>query len=47
METKERGNSNEMERRVLQSRKREKNSHVNIVQKMAIMKTIVGNFIPK
>jgi hypothetical protein len=47
METKERGNSKEMERRMLQSRKREKNSHVNIVQKMAMMKTTVGNFILK
>jgi hypothetical protein len=28
-------------------RKREKNSHENIVQKMAMMKTIVGNFILK
>jgi hypothetical protein len=47
METKERGNSKEMERRMLQSRKREKNSHVNTVQKMAMMKTIVGNVILK
>jgi hypothetical protein len=47
MEKKERGNSKEMERRLLQSRKREKKSHVNIVQKMSMMKTIVGNFILK
>jgi hypothetical protein len=45
METRERGNSKEMEGRMLQSRKREKNSHVNTVQKMAMMKIIVGNFI--
>jgi hypothetical protein len=36
-----------MEERILQSRKRERNSHVNIVQRMAMMKTIVGNFILK
>jgi hypothetical protein len=47
METRERGNSKEMERRMLQSRKREKNPHVNIVQNMVMMKTIVGNFVLK
>jgi hypothetical protein len=47
VETKERGNSKEKGRRMLQSRKREKNSHVNIVQKKAMMKTTVGNFILK
>jgi hypothetical protein len=47
IETKERGNSKEMERRMLQSRKRDKKSHVNNVQKMAMMKIIVGNFILK
>jgi hypothetical protein len=36
-----------MEKRMLLLRKREKNSHVNIVQRMAMMKTIVGNFILK
>jgi hypothetical protein len=44
---KEIGNSKEMERRMLHSKKKEKNSHVNTVQKMAMMKTIVGNFILK
>jgi hypothetical protein len=34
-------------RKMLQSRNRERNSHVNIVQKMAMMKTIVGNFVLK
>jgi hypothetical protein len=43
METKERGSSMEMAKRMLLLRKREKNSHENIVQKMAMMKTIVGN----
>jgi hypothetical protein len=47
METKERGSSREMEKRILLLRKREKNLHANIVQKMAMMKTIVGNFILK
>jgi hypothetical protein len=47
METKERGSSREMEKRMLLLRKREKNLHANIVQKMAMMKTIVGNFILK
>ena len=47
METRERGSLKEMERKMLQSRKRERNSHVNIVQRMAMMKTIVGNFILK
>jgi hypothetical protein len=37
----------EMEEIMLHSRKREKNSHVNIVQKMAMMKTIIGNLILK
>jgi hypothetical protein len=36
-----------MERIMLHSRNREKNSHVNIVQNMAMMKTIAGNFILK
>jgi hypothetical protein len=36
-----------MAKRILLLRKKEKNSHVNIVQKMAMMKTIVGNFILK
>jgi hypothetical protein len=47
METKESGSSKEMEKRMLLLRKRDKNSHANIVQKMAMMKTIVGNFILK
>src|ERR1700722_1646903 len=47
METKERGSSREMAKRMLLLRKREKNSHASIVQKMAMMKTIVGNFILK
>jgi hypothetical protein len=46
-ETRERGSLKEMERKMLQSRKRERKSHVNIVQRMAMMKTIVGNFILK
>ena len=45
METNERGNSKEKERRMLQSRKREKISHVNIVRKKAMMKNTVGSFI--
>jgi hypothetical protein len=36
-----------MEKIMLLLRKREKNSHENIVQKMVMMKTIVGNFILK
>jgi hypothetical protein len=47
METRERGSLKEMERKMLQSRKRERKSHVNIVQRMAMMKTNVGNFILK
>jgi hypothetical protein len=47
METKERGSSRAMEKRMLLLRKREKNSHADIVQKMAMMKTIVENFILK
>jgi hypothetical protein len=47
METKERGSSRAMEKIMLLLRKREKNLHENIVQKMAMMKTIVGNFILK
>jgi hypothetical protein len=47
METRERGSLKEMERKMLQSRKRERNSHVNIVQRMAMMKIIAGNFILK
>jgi hypothetical protein len=47
METNERGSSREMAKRMLLLRKRDKNSHANIVQKMAMMKTIVGNFILK
>jgi hypothetical protein len=46
-ETRERQNSKEMEEMMLQSRKRERNSHVNIDQRMIMMKTIVGNFIVK
>jgi hypothetical protein len=46
-ETRERGNSKEMEERMLRSRKRERNSHVNIVQRMVMMNTIIGNFILK
>ena len=46
-ETKERGNSKENEKIMLQSRKREKNSHVSIVQKNVMMKTTIGNFILK
>jgi hypothetical protein len=47
METKERRSSKAMAKGMLLLRKREKNSHINIVQKMAMMKTIVGNFILK
>jgi hypothetical protein len=47
METKERRSSSEMEEIMFQSRKREINSLINIIQKMAMMKTIVGNFILK
>jgi hypothetical protein len=47
METKERRSSRAMEKRMMLLRKREKKSHENIVQKMAMMKTIVGNFILK
>jgi hypothetical protein len=47
METNERGSSKAMAKRMLLLRKREKNSHANIVQKMAMIKTIVGNFILK
>jgi hypothetical protein len=47
IETKERGILREMEKRMLLLRKMEKNLHANIVQKMAMMKTIVGNFILK
>jgi hypothetical protein len=47
METKERRSSREMEERMLRSRKREINSHVNTIKNMAMMKTIVGNFILK
>jgi hypothetical protein len=36
-----------MERKMLQSRKRGRNSLVNIVQRMSMMKTIVGSFILK
>jgi hypothetical protein len=46
-ETRERGNSKEMEEIMVQSKKRDKKSHVNTVQRMAMMKTIVGNFILK
>lgn len=35
------------DKKILQSRKRKKNSHVNIVQKKAMMKTTVGNFHPE
>jgi hypothetical protein len=44
---KERGSSRAMAKIMLLLKKREKNSHANIVQKMAMMKTIVGNFILK
>jgi hypothetical protein len=47
METNERRSSREMEERMLQSRKREINSHVNIVQKMSMVNTIAGIFILK
>jgi len=40
----ESGSSEPKIKRMLQSRKREKNSHLNIVQKKAMV-TIVGNFI--
>jgi hypothetical protein len=46
-ETRERGNSKEMEEIMLQSRKRERKSHENTIQRMAMMNTIVGNFILK
>ena len=45
LETKERGSSKERIKRMLQSRRRDKNSHVNIVQNKSMMKTTVGNFI--
>jgi hypothetical protein len=47
VETKERRSSREMEKRMLLLKKKEKNPHENIVQKMSMMKTIVGNFILK
>jgi hypothetical protein len=47
METRERRSSRAMAERMLLLRKRKKNSHVNIVQKMAMMKIIVGSFILK
>jgi hypothetical protein len=47
METRERGSLKEMERKMLQSRKTERNSDVNIVQRMAMKNTIVGKFILK
>ena len=47
MEINERRSSRAMEKRMMLLRKREKKSHANIVQKMAMMKTIVGNFILK
>jgi len=47
VETKETGNSKEKGRIMHQSRKREKNSHVNIVQNKATMKTTIEKFILK
>jgi hypothetical protein len=47
VETKERRSSRAMEKRIFLLRNKEKNSHENIVQKMAMMKTINGNFILK
>jgi hypothetical protein len=47
METKERGSSRAMAKRMLLLRKRENNLHANIVPKMAMMETIVRNFILK
>lgn len=47
VETKERGNSKKKEKTMLQSKRREKKSHVNIVQNKVMMKTTVGNFILK
>jgi len=45
LETKGKGKLKAKERRMLQSRKRERNLLVSIVHKMAMMKTIVGNYI--
>ena len=47
LETKERGSLKEQEKIMLQSRNRERNLHVNILQKKALMKNIVGNYIQK
>jgi hypothetical protein len=47
METREKGSLKEIERKMIQSIKRGRNSLVNIVQRMAMMNTIVGNFILK
>jgi len=45
METKERRILKAKKKRMLRSRKREKNSHQNIIQKKVVMNTIVGNYI--
>ena len=47
MVTNESGNSKAKARIMLHSRKKEKMSPVNIVQKKDMMKTIVGKFILK
>lgn len=47
MEAKEMGILKEMEKIMLLSRKRERNIHVNIVQKKAMMKTTIGNYMHK
>jgi len=47
LETKKRGSSKARIKRMLQSRRREKKSHIQIVQKKSMMKTNVVNFILK
>ena len=45
MRVKERENLMEEEREIALSKEKKRNSRVNIVQRMAMMKTIFGNFI--
>ena len=45
MRVKERASLMEEQREISLSKKRKRNSHVNIVRRMAMMKTIVGNSI--
>jgi len=45
LETNERGSLKEKEKRMILSRKRERNLPLNIVQCKAMMKMIIGNYI--